>query len=171
MKEMREIKQLTPQEIETAAAEHMKEFKTGVMGSLDKDGLPYTSVVPVVKIGHKFYAYISETAPHYEFIKNNNNVDMMFAQDENQMKSSFLRKRLSYRLKCEFTQENDDIVNKFLEVHGDIVNMIRKMDFDLVEFQIQSAKFILGAGQAYFLNEKEEFIKQDTGKGNGHNRA
>ena len=167
---MIERKELTAIEVEEEAKKHIEKFKTGVMGSLDKEGIPYTSVLPIIKIDHSFYAYISETAPHYEFLKINNNVDMMFAEDECKMSTSFLRKRMSYRLVCSFIEEKQEIINKFIEIHGEIVNMIRKMDFHLVEFKIQKAKIILGAGQAYFLDDKEKFIKQDIGSGNGHKK-
>lgn len=163
-------RELSAAQIENEVAQHVANFRTGVMASLDHDGIPYTSVVPVIKQGHRFYAYLSETAPHYEFIQKSAGTDLMFAEDEADMQSSFLRKRVSYRLKASFVPEQDSIVQAFEKVHGDMVHTIRKMDFHLVEFTIQRAKAIFGAGQAYFLNEREELIGQDTGTGRGHEK-
>ncbi|WOO86701.1 pyridoxamine 5'-phosphate oxidase family protein [Mollicutes bacterium LVI A0039] len=145
--------------------EFISGFKTCIVGSLDVEGMPYLSALPVVKLNDKFYGYISETAPHYTHMSANRNIQIMFAEDEAKMTNSFLRKRLYINCKVTFIKDDELILREFERIHGELfISTIRKMDFYLIELTIKDGKAIFGAGKAYYLDSNLEYISQDTGK-------
>ena len=59
--------------------EFRQEFKSCVLSTLDKDGLPMASYAPIIFFDGKYYIYISAIAEHYENLKRNpNQVEVMF---------------------------------------------------------------------------------------------
>lgn len=158
------MKELNIEELNMQIKNFVNQFKSGILGTLDLDGNVYLSALPVIKQNDKFFAYISRTAPHYDHLKSSTNVQIMFAEDESKMQNSFLRKRISFDCSTKFINDDESILEQIKDVHGNVVDMLRKLDFELIELQIIKGKAILGPGQACFINAQCEFVSQDVGK-------
>lgn len=158
-----ETVQLTKEQIEAKIAEFVAPFKGAIMASIAPNQEVYLSTIPVVKIKHSFYALISRTAPHFDNLKAGGNAQIIFAEDEANMQSAFLRKRLSYEVDYAFSEAKPEVVEAFHNVHGKIVDMVLGLDFEFVELNIKYGKIILGPGQAYFIDQDEAYVGQDDG--------
>ena len=57
-------------------------MKTLVLSTTDENGRPFISYAPFVKMGGKFYIYISRIANHYRHLEERSAVDVMLIADE-----------------------------------------------------------------------------------------
>lgn len=60
--------------------------KTIVISSNDADGTPFISYAPFVQHEGKLYIYISAIAEHYDFIEQNETIQIMMLADEQDTK-------------------------------------------------------------------------------------
>lgn len=149
----------------------VKSFKSVVLSTFSKDLEPLASYAPCVFLDQHIYIIISEAAPHFHNIKATNKAGLLFLEDEKDANSIFFRKRLSMIAEATFI-EPSTMHEIFKNTHGDLVDMLLgKMDFSIVKFNIVSGTFVIGAGQAYKMNEQFELVDQDRGaKDRGHNK-
>ena len=111
------------------------------------------SYPPFVRDGEKIYVLLSEIAEHYASIKNApKKVQILFLQNENEAKTIFARRRVSFNASAEFTPKNDEILAKFEEKfkNESAFEMIKKMsDFHIVKFALGKGRLVNGFGAAY----------------------
>lgn len=157
--------------------EFMEEFisniKTAVIGTIDKDGFPFSSYAPFIYNDNRFYIYISDIATHAKNIQSNPNSSLFFIEDESKSENLFARKRIS--LQCSSTKINRD-TEKFETVldlfakkfDSSMVEMLKKMsDFNLFELKVKSGEATFGFAEAYLIGgtEMNQFIPRQNSDG------
>tara|TARA_R110001592_G_C13179973_1_gene750741 strand:+ start:4427 stop:4918 length:492 start_codon:yes stop_codon:yes gene_type:complete len=131
--------------------------KSLLIASLNKENLPEISATPFLKVGHKFYIFISELASHMHNIKANPRLSVMLIEDELESKNTFARKRLSYECIASTIDRAEEnwipLLEKFEAKQGKTVSLLKQLpDFHLVELTTISGNYIEGFGKAYRLS-------------------
>lgn len=156
-------------EIQEIADQFSSEYKSVVLATNTIDDEPYTSYAPFVRWDGKFYLLISKIAKHYANLQNKGYASILMIEDESSAHNIFFRKRLSYLVKVKLDVKNQDVQDAFISKFGKFTEQLFAMDFILVECHIQKGNIIVGPGQAYELDEKEQIISQMTGNtSSGH---
>ena len=152
----------------------LKNQKSLMISSLDKDNNPAISYAPFVMVNNKIYIYLSKAANHYYNLRDNNKCSVMIIEDESTCKTIFARTRVSFTCEANMMESvNNEIFAKFDEVHNaKMMSMLKQMDFNMFELDIKSGRLVKGFGQAYdisIINGKFD-CTQVTGLGNqaGH---
>lgn len=147
----------------------LKNQKSLMISSIDKDNNPAISYAPFVMIGEKIYVYLSKTAEHYYNLRDNKKCSVMLIEDESNSKTIFARARLSFKCEAKILSEvNDEIFAKFDEIHDSkMMSMFKKMDFYMFELDIKVGRLVKGFGQAFEIKfENGEVVStQVTGAG------
>ncbi|HSQ87876.1 pyridoxamine 5'-phosphate oxidase family protein [Romboutsia sp.] len=139
----------------------MKNQKTLMISSNDKDNNLNISCAAYVYKKNKIYIYISKIAKHYDNLLINPKISVMIIEDEKDAKTVFDRKRIS--LKCianKIEHESKDIFKLFDESHGaKMMKILKTMDFDIFELEILNGRFIAGFSKVFDIYIKEnEFV-------------
>lgn len=137
--------------------------KTMILSTKDSDGNPEVSYAPYIFVNNSYYIIISEIANHFKNININPSIQGMLIDDESITSSLFFRKRLTLNFDSKIIN-NEEIVKKFKEVHGNIIGKLLEMDFHIVELTRKDARIVLGPGIAYFLDKDEIVIEQNIGQ-------
>lgn len=155
----------------------LKNQKSLIISSIDKDNNPAISYAPFVMIDDKIYVYLSKVAEHYYNLRDNKKCSVMLIEDENVAKTIFARARLSFNCEAKMLEEaTEEVFSKFDEVHdAKMMAMFKNMDFDMFELNIKVGRLVKGFGQAFeikFVDGKIEST-QVTGIGEkmGHGMA
>lgn len=138
----------------------IKNNKTLIISSLDKENNAKISYSPFVYMNNKLYIYISKVAEHYNNILNNGNISVMIIEDEKDAKVTFARNRVSFTGKATRIEDDEEIFSEFSKKQGEnIMNMLRKMDFNIFEIVIEKGRYVEGFGKAFdIINENNELI-------------
>lgn len=149
----------------------IKNNKTLVISSLDKDNNPRISYSPYVYMNNKLYIYISKVAEHYNNILNNGNISVMIIEDEKDTKIAFARNRVSFIGKATIIEDNEEIFEEFSKKQGEsIMSMLRKMDFNIFQIVIEKGRYVEGFGKAFDIrNEDNELILEHVKFDKNHN--
>ena len=142
-------------------------FKTTVIGSINKDNTPFTSYAPFIYDSNKFYFYISAIATHTKNIQRDKNVSLFFIEDESQTTNFFARKRISLQTVTTKIKRDSERFEEIFSLYNEkfdaeMVTMLKGMtDFNLFEAEVQSGEATFGFGEAYniggeFMNELVE---------------
>lgn len=128
-----------------------------LLASLNEQNLPEISSTPFLKIGAKFYIFISELASHTKNIKQSPKLSIMLIEDEQDTKNAFARKRLSYECSAAVIDRQasnwNPILDKLEKRHGKTVSVLKQLqDFHLFELTPTSGHYIEGFGKAYRLS-------------------
>ncbi len=147
----------------------LKNQKSLMISSIDKNNNPAISYAPFVMIGEKIYLYLSKAANHYYNLRDNKKCAVMLIEDESVANTIFARARLSFDCEAKMlTEVSEEIFDKFYEIHDSkMVSMFRKMDFDMFELDIKVGRLVKGFGQAFeikFVNGEIQST-QVTGAG------
>lgn len=145
--------------------------KTIMISSLTQEGQPFISYAPFARIEDKVYIYISKAAEHYYNLLKNPNVAIMMIEDEAEAKTVFARVRLSFKATATMMQEvAENIWEAFEEAQGkEMVQMLRKMDFDMFELQLHKGRLVKGFGKAYDVELKDgSWVQEQVTEGFGH---
>jgi len=155
----------------------MKNFisniKTAIIGTLDKENLPFSSYAPYIYDNNRFYIYIASMATHTKNIEANPHASLFFIEDESKSENLFARKRIS--LQCTSVKIGRDSA-RFEEVlalfglkfDSSMVAMLKKMtDFNLFELEVKAGEATFGFGDAYLIGgaEMNELVPR---RGGGH---
>ncbi|MDA3947305.1 MAG: pyridoxamine 5'-phosphate oxidase family protein [Helicobacteraceae bacterium] len=149
-------------------------FKSVVIGTIGKEGLPFSSYAPFVHYDHRFYIFISDIATHAQNLKREDKASLFFIEDETQAANIFARKRIS--LQCDaaliprdnakFTPVMAYFSNKF---GSDMIDMLLNMgDFNLYELTTASGEATFGFGEAYIVGGKDGEMLLPRQGGSGH---
>ena len=79
-------------------------------------------------------------------------MQILFLQNENEAKTIFARRRVSFNASAEFTPNNDEILAQFEEKfkNESAFEMIKKMsDFHIVKFALGKGRLVNGFGAAF----------------------
>ena len=147
--------------LQSSKREFMNEFisniKTAVIGTIDENGLPFSSYAPFIYEGNRFYIYISDIATHAKNIHLNQNASLFFIEDESKSQNLFARKRVSLQCSSEKIDRDTKKFEHILELFGkkfdsSMVEMLKKMtDFNLFELKVNSGEATFGFGDAYLI--------------------
>ena len=134
--------------------DYLKNFKSVVLSTIDKDGNPFTSYAPFMKENGKYYIYISAMARHFKNLSLNEKVSLFFIEDEISCENIFGRKRVVIQCNSKKlprdTNEFEELMEKFEKSHGKTVSMLKTMkDFSIFEFTPFDGEAVFGFGEAY----------------------
>lgn len=135
--------------------------KTLMISSIDKGGEPTISYSTYVMKECIIYIYISKLAPHYKNIEDNPLIDVMIIEDEDEAKSLFSRRRVSFKCIAEKLEAGtEEILLEFEKSHGSgIINLLKKLDFDIFKLNIKNGKLVTGFGKDFeVILEGGEFV-------------
>lgn len=149
----------------------IKNNKTLIISSLDKENNARISYSPFVCMNNNLYIYISKVAEHYNNILNNGNISVMIIEDEKDAKVTFARNRVSFSGKAARIEDNEEIFEEFSKKQGEnIMNMLRKMDFNIFEIVIENGRYVEGFGKAFdIINENGQLVMKHVTIEKGHN--
>lgn len=136
-------------------------IQTAIIGTIDKENLPFSSYAPYVYDNNRFYIYISSIATHTKNLHVSPVASLFFIEDESKTQNLFARKRIS--LQCDSvkiardTQRFEEILDLFShKFDASMVEMLKKMtDFNLYELHVKSGEATFGFGDAYFIGGKD----------------
>lgn len=149
--------------------EFLKDFKSVVLSTIDKENNPFSSYAPFIKYNNKYYVFLSSMAKHWHNLQNNPKASLFFIEDEKECDNIFARKRVV--IQADVNSINRDelafntVLNEFENIHGQTVKMLRKMnDFTLFEITPLSGEAIFGFGAAYDLGgvNVNELIERES---------
>jgi len=153
-----EMPALQKGQIEQKMADFVASFRGAVMVTMSESGKPQLSTIAIVKREHTIYTLISPNAPHYHNIKQNNQAQIIFAEEQAQMENAFVRKRVSYEVTATFIEAKESIRKAFHECHGEVAEMVCGIGFEFVALKIEGGKIILGPAEAYHFNQEEALL-------------
>ena len=129
----------------------LKNQKSLMISSIDKNNNPAISYAPFVMIGEKIYLYLSKAANHYYNLRDNKKCAVMLIEDESDAKTIFARTRLSFDCEAKLLDNvSEEIFAKFDDIHdAKMMSMFKQMDFDMFELDIKVGRLVKGFGQAF----------------------
>lgn len=155
----------------------MKDFiahiQTAIIGTLDKDHLPFSSYAPYIYDTNRFYVYISDIATHAKNIQANPKASLFFIEDESKTDNLFARKRIS--LQCDSvkitrsSERFEEVLALFArKFDAKMVETLKKMtDFNLFEFKVTYGEATFGFGKAYLIGGEQmnELVSRNVSGG------
>ncbi|MEJ2467889.1 MAG: pyridoxamine 5'-phosphate oxidase family protein [Campylobacterales bacterium] len=156
--------------------EFVTAFQSVVIGSLDKNGFPFTSYAPFVYDDHRYYVFISDIAAHAGNLRREKKGALLFIEDEASAANLFARKRVSLQCETDIVSKNgahfEIIMEKFRKKFdpGFIDMLMQMQDFNLHEFRPVAGEATFGFGEAYTLGGEhlETLLPR---RGGGHKKA
>ena len=150
--------------------EFIANFKTAVIGTIDKGNLPFSSYAPFIYDDNRFYIYISDIATHAKNIQLNPNASLFFIEDESMSPNLFARKRISLQCSSQKIQRQSERFEEVLDLfsvkfESSMVEMLKKMtDFNLYELHVTSGEATFGFGEAYLIggDTMNELVPRQT---------
>lgn len=138
-----------------------------MLSTVDEEGHPFISYAPFVRYQGKLYIYLSQIAPHYYHLENNQTVDVMLIEDEVSTANMFARQRA--RFVCTAKNIGNEGYEEIFELFGEVFNkkmigMLRTLDFSLFEVTPLQGRYVAGFGQAYDIDlmaDKFEHVARD----------
>ncbi|MGK7923658.1 MAG: HugZ family protein [Spirulina sp.] len=143
------------QQIQVAYQEFCDRFRSVILSTTNKEGVPNASYAPFLMDEDKnIYLFISGLSIHTQNLAGNPQVSALFIEDEAKSQDIFARPRLSLNCRAEFlereTEEWQQISDRFEQRFGEIVQTLRSLsDFRLVKLIPSDGRFVLGFGRAY----------------------
>ncbi len=126
-----------------------------VLGTVNNKAYPNVTYAPFLRYENNNYIYISEIGDHYDNMKNNGNLELLFLEDESKAKAITVRGRVRFASNFEFLPRDENfekIMDAFEEKTGNTMNLMRKMkDFHLVKLNFLDGRYVKGFGQAYII--------------------
>ncbi len=151
----------------------IKNIKTAVIGTIDKENHPFSSYAPYIYDNNRFYIYISNIATHAQNIQQNPNASLFFIEDESKSDNLFARKRISLQCSSIKIPRDTKRFEEILDLFGKkfdtaMVETLKNMtDFNLFELEVNSGEATFGFGEAYLIggDEMNELVtRPSTGK-------
>lgn len=138
-----------------AAARLRENFKTVILGTVSKDGLPDASVAPaVLGADGAFYVYVSGLSLHTRNLADTAKASVFIIQDESAASQLLARQRLTFpcaaecvaRDQADFAAHMTALKAKFGPVMEHLEGMI---DFRMFRLAPSRGRLVAGFGQAY----------------------
>lgn len=130
-------------------------LKSLLLSTVDESGSPFISYAPFVKHDGRFYIYISRIANHFRHLETNPLVDVMLIEDESRTANLFARQRA--RFVCKAANVGNDGHEEIFALFearfgGNMIGMLRGLDFSLFELATREGRYVAGFGQAYDID-------------------
>ena len=142
-------------EISAEVEKFISGFGSVVLGTVNNKAYPNVTYAPFLRYENNNYIYISEIGDHYDNMKNNGNLELLFLEDESKAKAITVRGRVRFASNFEFLPRDENfekIMDAFEEKAGNTMNLMRKMkDFHLVKLNFLDGRYFKGFGQAYII--------------------
>lgn len=144
---------------ETALSDLQQKSETLFLSTLDPEGIPSASCAPfIMDEQDNFYIFVSKLAVHTTNLLQNPHTTVMLAEDEQDSRQLFARKRATYKCLCgvvnKESAEYETLLDKFAERFGNVISLLRSFpDFTLFRLEVQSGSFVQGFGQSYEITE------------------
>lgn len=134
--------------------EFRQQQKTLQMATLTENGKPHVSYTPFVYLSSGYYILISDIAKHGKNLKGHQKVSIMMIEDEQDAKSIYARKRLSFDATASLIHRESDAwleaINALEQRFGEIVCNLSKLgDFCLYQLIPEKGRFVKGFGKAF----------------------
>lgn len=145
-------------------------MKTLLLSTTDENGRPFISYAPFVKVGGKFYIYISRIANHYRHLEERSAVDVMLIADEAETANLFARERARFTCEARNIGEegNEEIFDQFKQTFSpQLITMLRSLDFSLFELVPSEGRYVVGFGQAYDIDLSADQFQHVAREGHG----
>lgn len=147
----------------------LKTQKSLMISSLNKDNQPEISYAPFIMKDKDIYIYISKAANHYYNLLENKNCSVMAIEDESACKSIFARQRVSFNCEANMLKEvDDDIFEEFENIHGQMMMVLKSLDFDMFKLDIKDGRLVKGFGQAFDVKVNDGEFELTQVMGIGH---
>jgi putative heme iron utilization protein len=135
---------------------HIEQHQSVTIGSLSKNGYPFSSYAPFVYIDDKVYIFIASIATHSKNLTSNPKSSLFFIEDEGKCDNIFARKRVTLQCDCsKYSGNNSEkIMNLFRDKFDkSMINMLDDThDFALFEFAPIYGEVTLGFGKSYLVS-------------------
>lgn len=146
-------------------------IQTTIIGTIDKNNLPFSSYAPYIYDNNHFYIYISSIATHTKNIELNPHASLFFIEDESKSTNLFARKRISLQCKSQKIARESERFEEILTLFSakfdtSMVAMLKKMmDFNLFELKVNSGEATFGFGDAYLIGgaNMNELVPRQSG--------
>lgn len=137
--------------------------KTILISSITEEGEPFISYAPFVKVGEKLYIYLSRCADHYNNMIRHPKISIMIIEDEAVAKTVFARVKMTFMATA---TKMEEVPENIWEAYGEAQNknmlkVLRNMDFDMFELEIEKGKIVEGFGIAHNVQLKDsEWVQE-----------
>ncbi len=155
------------------ARDFLAQFKTLVMATVGRSGMPEASYAPFVRAQDDcFYIYVSGLSRHTGNLASSGVVSVLLIEDESSVKQPFARRRLTFHCRAERIARDSEpwhaIIGLFDEKFANVMDLIRPLkDFELFRLCPQSGIYVKGFAQAYRISDAAlkavEHIRDATG--------
>ncbi len=124
------------------------------LGTVDKDGKPHTSYAPFAFSEKGYYILVSDLAAHGQNLKHSKAVSIMMIEDENEARSIFARRRLSFDTNAELIERDSALWQPSIDVMqtrlGEMIDNLSQLgDFRLYRLNPVIGRYVKGFGQAF----------------------
>ena len=160
-----------PDETQDIRAEYQAlsaDCRSAVLATVDADGNPEVSYAPFIETSGSYCIYVSELAAHTGNLLARPVVSLMLIEGEDEARSIFARRRLTYRCTVKEIARNDvrfdQRLDQFAQRFGELINMLRTLaDFHLFELTPVSGSYVGGFARAYRINADEIRARNERG--------
>lgn len=137
-------------------SELLKPFQSTVLGSIGKNGYPFSSYAPFYYDGEVVYIFISDIATHAKNMQTIPKASAFFIEDESITENIFKRKRISLQCDVETIDREDHVFDSIMEAfvakQGQTLTMLMGMkDFNLYKLTPIYGEATFGFGEAYHI--------------------
>lgn len=147
---------LKEEEFKIEISDFVREFRSVILGTVTSEGEPNVTYAPFLRFRGDNYIFISTTGDHFDNLKNNGKLEVLFIEDEVKTKEISVRTRVRYTAKAEFLERNaqfEEVMDEF-QKNNNMMKMTRTMkDFYLVKLKFIKGRYVKGIGKAYDINE------------------
>jgi putative heme iron utilization protein len=155
---------------EDALSELQQTAQTLFLSTITADGKPNGSYAPfIMDDSGVFYIFISQLASHTQDLLDNPYISILMAEDEQNSRQIFARKRASYSCQCRAIDKEDPNYESRLDLFetrfGNVMSLLRTLpDFILFKLEVQSGSFVQGFGKAYEITQDGLVHKDPSNK-------
>lgn len=134
--------------------------KTLQLGTVNKDGKPHTSYAPFAFSENGYYILVSDLAMHGQNLKFSKAVSIMMIEDENEARSIFARRRLSFDTQAELiepkSEQWDSGINVMRLRLGEMLDELSALgDFRLYRLNPIQGRYVKGFGKAFNVSGED----------------
>lgn len=130
---------------------------SGVLGTLDEDGYPYTSLVEVMFDGDdSFWMLLSNLAVHTRNIGRDVRASLLLRDRPDEDDEALQTTRGSYMGRVvEMEHRREEIEPRYLEVHPHAEDFVQFSDFRFYRFRIERVRLVAGFGRIGWVDVDE----------------
>ena len=147
-----EAKASKDEELRQRALDLAASTTTGVLGTLDGEGYPYTSLVELVFDGKEnFWLLLSDLAVHTKNVRRDERASVLLHELPAEKESGLASQRATYLGRLIQEEAHEEIRQAYLQQHGHAKNYIEFSDFRFFRLHVQRVRLVAGFGQMGWL--------------------